>query len=58
MAHLWGGRLQFEIFYRELSRDRFLRGLPESRDLWWTTRGDSALHFEETYGISLRFRLF
>lgn len=58
IAHIWGRRLQFDIFYRELSRDRFLRGLPESRDLWWTTRGDSAVHFEESYGISLRFRLF
>ena len=57
VAGLWGGRLQFDGFYREISADSVFRGLPQSSGVWWATPGSLAQRFATSYGIHLSFRM-
>jgi hypothetical protein len=57
IADLWGGRLQLEVFYREISAHDVLHGLPQSSGVWWATRGSLRLRPAASYGIHLSFRL-
>jgi hypothetical protein len=54
---LWGGRLQFDGFYREISADSVFRGLPQSSGVWWTTQGNPMLRPGVSCGIHVSFRM-
>ncbi len=57
VADLWGGRLQLDAFYREISADSVFRGLPQSNGVWWATPGSLTLRPAASYGIHLSFRM-
>ena len=57
VANLWSGRLQFDAFYREISADSMVRGLPQSSSVGWATPGSLTLRSAMSYGIRLSFRM-
>jgi|GEM_PF-2687836 len=57
IADVWGGRLQMDGFYLELSANSMFRGLPQSSDSWWAAPASLRLRPATSYGIHLSFRL-
>ncbi len=57
LADLWGGRLQFDGFYREISADSVIRGVPQSSGVWRATPGSLAQRSATSYGLRLSFRM-
>jgi hypothetical protein len=55
VANLWGGRLQLDGFYREVSTNRMLRGLAQSSDPPRANPVGSLPHSDTAYGIALSF---
>jgi hypothetical protein len=56
LVELWGGRLQLDGFYREISSENVFRGLPQSSGVWWATPGNLTPRSATSYGIHLSFR--
>lgn len=57
LAAFWGGRLQVDGFYLQVSANSIFRGLPQSSDLWWAAPASLRLRPATSYGIHLSFRL-
>ncbi len=56
IAALWGGRLQLDGFYLEVSANGMFRGLRQSSAVW-ATPGTLAPRSATSYGIRLSFRM-
>lgn len=57
VAHLLGGRLRFEAFYREISVNNIVRGVGQVSDLCPPIPGGLSLPSATSYGINLSIRL-
>jgi hypothetical protein len=57
VADLWGGRLQFDGFCREISANSMVHGLPQSGGIWWATPQSLTPRPATSYGIQLSFRM-
>ena len=57
VADLWGGRLQFDGFYREISANSMFHGLSQSTGIGWATPQSLTLRSATSYGIQLSFRM-
>ncbi len=55
VAHLLGGRLRFDAFYREISINNMVRGGAQSNDFWQPMTGGQSGSPEKSYGFTLSF---
>ena len=55
VAHLLGGRLRFDAFYREISADNISRGVAQSNEFWRPIPGGLSLRPAKSYCFSLTF---
>ena len=55
VAHLLGGRLRFDAFYREISANNMVRGGVQSNDFWRPIPGGLSLRSAKSYGFTLTF---
>jgi len=57
LADLWGGRLQLDAFYREISAHSIFHGLSLSGSIGWTRPQSLTLRAATSYGIQLSFQV-
>ena len=55
VAHVLGGRLRLDAFYREISANNMVRGAAQATQFWRPIPGGVALRSAKSYGVTLTF---